>query len=73
MASDRTGLGDLAECSITGSYFTAVVRLAFLAPDITAAILDGRQLMHLTAARLLRESHRLPLDWREQRQALGFR
>ena len=73
MAGHGTGLGDLAKRDgITGSYFTRVVRLAFLAPDITSAILNGRQPVGLTAARLLRESHRLPLGWREQRAALGF-
>ncbi len=34
-------------------------------------ILDGRHPPTLNAARLLRDS-RLPLDWDEQRAALGF-
>jgi len=53
------------------SYYSRVVRLSYLAPDITRAILDGRQPPGLTAARLLEHS-RLPLAWREQRSALGF-
>jgi site-specific DNA recombinase len=54
-----------------GSYFTRLLRLAYLAPDITKAILHGRQPYDLTAAKLLRES-RLPLDWPAQRRVLGF-
>lgn len=43
--------------------------LAFLAPEIAAAILAGRQPPHLTAERLLRA--RLPLSWAAQRRNLG--
>ncbi len=46
-------------------------RLAYLAPDIIRAILDGDQPRHLTARHLLRDVP-LPLTWTEQRQALGF-
>jgi len=47
------------------------IGLAFLAPDVVTAILEGRQPAHLTAARLTR-LYDLPLDWAEQRRALGF-
>ena len=58
---------------LSGSYAARLMRLAFLAPDIFAAVLDGRQPEGLTAARLLRECRRgLPPDWREQRALLGF-
>ena len=40
-------------------------------PDITQAILDGRQPHDLTAEKLLAHS-RLPLTWHEQRTVLGF-
>jgi hypothetical protein len=53
------------------SYFTPVVRLSYLAPDITQAILDGHQPRDLTAEKLLEHS-RLPLAWHDQRTALGF-
>jgi site-specific DNA recombinase len=56
---------------VSRSYFTRVVRLSYLAPDITQAILDGRQPRDLTAEKLLAHS-RLPLAWRDQRAALGF-
>jgi hypothetical protein len=42
-----------------------------LAPDITAAILDGRQPSGLTATMLIEHPH-LPLSWQEQRAAPGF-
>src|SRR3712207_9511860 len=57
---------------VSGSYATRLVRAAFLAPDILAAILEGEQPDDLTAARLLRACRRgLPLDWREQRALLS--
>jgi site-specific DNA recombinase len=56
---------------VSRSYFTRVVRLSYLAPDITQAILEGRQPRGLTAQKLLAHS-RLPLGWHDQRTALGF-
>jgi hypothetical protein len=56
---------------LTGSYVTRLLRLSFLSPDITRAILDGRQPPDLTAARLIRAS-RLPLVWDQQKAVLGF-
>ena len=56
---------------VSPSYFTRLVRLSYLAPDITQAILDGRQPSHLTADKLLAHS-RLPLAWQDQRNLLGF-
>jgi hypothetical protein len=44
---------------------------SFLAPDIVAAILAGKQPAGLTANKLMADT-RLPLDWRDQRAALGF-
>ena len=65
-------LADIARReSLTGSYFTRLIRLAYLAPDITTAILEGRQPRDLTAQTLLDHS-RLPLAWPEQRSLLGF-
>lgn len=52
-------------------YFARLVRLGYLAPDIISAILDGRQPTALTRQRLARVS-KLPMDWAEQRQLLGF-
>ncbi|MBX3489984.1 recombinase family protein [Parvibaculum sp.] len=47
------------------------VRLAFLAPDITKAILAGLEPRGLTAERLVRIP-KLPTSWNEQRSLLGF-
>ena len=56
---------------VSRSYFTRLIRLSYLAPDITQAVLDGRQPPHLTADKLLAHS-RLPLAWHEQRMLLGL-
>ena len=56
---------------VSRSYFTRLVRLSYLAPDITQAILNGRQPPDLTAEKLLEHS-RLPLAWHDQRTVLGF-
>jgi site-specific DNA recombinase len=56
---------------VSRSYFTRLVRLSYLAPDITQTILDGRQPRDFTAEKLLEHS-RLPLAWHDQRIALGF-
>jgi len=53
------------------SYATRLFRLTLLAPDIVAAVLGGRQPPELTARKLMDDT-RLPLDWSEQRRALGF-
>ena len=65
-------LNDMAEREgIVPSYATRLFRLAFLSPDIVAAILDGRQPPELTVRKLLDDT-RLPLAWSEQRAKLGF-
>jgi site-specific DNA recombinase len=56
---------------VSRSYFTRLVRLSYLAPDLTQATLDGRQPCDLTAEKLLEHS-RLPLAWHDQRATLGF-
>jgi hypothetical protein len=72
VGSDDVPFAALAEREgVSPSYFTRLVRLSYLAPDITHAILDGRQPRDLTAEKLLEHS-RLPLAWHDQRTALGF-
>jgi DNA invertase Pin-like site-specific DNA recombinase len=60
------------ECgSVPALKDTRILPLAFLAPDIVDAILDGRQPVELTSTRLRR--HRpIPLSWQHQRRLLGF-
>lgn len=48
-----------------------ILPLAWLAPDVAAAILEGRQPAVLTPARL-RALPDLPLGWVDQRALLGF-
>jgi site-specific DNA recombinase len=50
-----------------------MLRLAWLAPDITTAIVGGRQPPQLNAKKLTRLTAHLPPDWTEQRALLGFR
>ena len=72
LMTENLGISDLAESQgVHHSYVSRLIRLAFLSPEITEAILDGRQPLGLTAARLMQVS-RLPLEWRAQRQALDF-
>lgn len=60
-----------ASNSVNASYFTRVLRIAYLEPDIIEAIIEGRQSPELTANKLVRLKN-LPIDWPGQREALGF-
>jgi hypothetical protein len=60
-----------AQENMGGPYAARVSRLNYLAPDIVAAILDGKHPVDLTANKLMADT-RFPLDWRAQRAALGF-
>jgi hypothetical protein len=57
---------------VTAAYIYALLRLPWLAPDITTAIVNGRQPHQLSAKTLMRRASRLPADWAEQRALLGF-
>lgn len=59
------------QAGVSPSYFTRILRLAYLAPDIVQAILSGAHPPDLTAAKLTAAS-RLPLSWPQQRELLGF-
>ena len=56
---------------VTRRYVARLIPLAFLAPDIVERILSGSQPVDLTAEELTKRID-LPLDWAEQRGALGF-
>jgi hypothetical protein len=56
--------------NVSERFIRARLTLALLAPDIVAAILDGRQPVTLTTELVIRTS--LPADWSEQRRILGF-
>ena len=55
---------------INDPYIRKLVRLAFLAPDIQQAIMDGQQPVGLTL-QVLREDE-VPFSWDAQRRLLGF-
>ncbi len=59
------------EVGLSSSYFTRMLRLSFLAPDITQGILHGRQPADLNAHKLMTDT-RAPIEWHEQRAGLGF-
>jgi hypothetical protein len=57
------------EAGITERYVARIIRLAFLAPDIVEAILDGYQPADLELERLLQG---IPFAWADQRRLFGF-
>ena len=72
LRSGASKFADLAKSEkLHRSYYSQILRLAYLAPDITTAILEGRQPLGLTATMLI-EHPALPLSWQAQRAALGF-
>jgi len=51
-------------------YVSSMIKLAYLAPTITQAILDGTQPAPLTLADLMKRD--VPVNWTDQRRAFGF-
>jgi site-specific DNA recombinase len=67
---EADGVGAIARVErLDRAYVTRMICLAFLAPDITKAILAGSQPTELTAKRLIRSTLRIPLLWADQ---MGF-
>ncbi len=58
------------ELGVTNRYVRKILPLAFLAPDIVKAVLEGRQPADLSLEALTRIS--IPCRWEDQRRALGF-
>lgn len=52
------------------TFISRALRLNYLAPDIIASIVDGRQPPDLTRKKLLNSS--IPMDWSQQRALFGF-
>ncbi len=80
MNSNGKPIQDLAvDAGVSPSYFTRVLRLSFLAPEITKAIVQGRQPVlpeagkygRFSAIKLMRTGQ-FPLLWPDQRRQLGF-
>ena len=60
---------DIAEREgMRANYVQKMIRLVDLAPDITEAILNGRQPHALTLSQI----DDIPLSWADQREKLGF-
>ncbi|MDX2142025.1 MAG: recombinase family protein [Rhodospirillaceae bacterium] len=57
------------EAKVDRKFVQSVIPIAFLAPDITIAILQGRQPPSLTVKQLRKY---VPIDWAQQRNAFGF-
>jgi hypothetical protein len=60
------------EEGVTAAYLYNLLRLPWLAPDITTAIVNGRQPRQFNAMNLMRKVSRLPAHWPAQRALLGF-
>ncbi len=58
-----------AEAGVGGSYFTRVLRLSFLAPEVVNAILRDRHPIELYARKLVNGT-RIPIAWEEQHTLL---
>jgi hypothetical protein len=58
---------------VSAAYLYSLLRLPWLAPDITTAIINGRKPPQLTARALMRLTPRLSAGWANQRKLLGFR
>jgi site-specific DNA recombinase len=58
---------------VSAAYIYILLRLPWLAPDITTAIVNGRHPPRLNAKKLKRLTAQLPSDWAKQRALLGFR
>jgi site-specific DNA recombinase len=64
---EARGIGDVARAEgFNRAYVTRFLCLAFLAPEITTAILEGRQPTELTAKRLISLALKVPLLWPDQ-------
>jgi site-specific DNA recombinase len=73
MQNPTLSVHDIAkEEQVSAAYLYTLLRLPWLAPDITTAIINGRKPPQLTAQALMRLTPRLPANWAEQRKLLGF-
>jgi site-specific DNA recombinase len=70
MRGEATNLASIAtHTGFNESYIRRLFPMAFLAPDIVVKVLEGRQPATLTLSKFNRN---FPLNWEEQRKALGF-
>ena len=69
MASRERGM-PLVESAPSSPYDSRIQRLAFLAPEIQRAIVEGTQPPGLNLERLIK--CQLPISWTDQRALFGF-
>lgn len=66
-------MSDLAaEVGVGSSYFTRILRLSFLSPDIITTFLNDEHPLEMTAKQLANRTQ-IPVDWEEQRRLLGIK
>lgn len=71
LAGNGASLADIAKSQgHEPHYFAVLVKLSYLAPDITQAILEGHQLLRLNRQRLAR-IRKLPIACQAQRRLMG--
>ena len=71
-SGDAASVLELADRhNVDRGHISRTLPLAFLAPDIVTAIIDGRTEPDLTLSRIKRL--KLPASWQYQRQLLGIR
>jgi site-specific DNA recombinase len=70
--TDPTVCDIAREERVTAAYIYTLLRLPWLAPEITTAIVKGRQPQQLRGQNVMRKASRLPADWTEQHTLLGF-
>ena len=70
LGGEVSSLSDIArEAGVTTQYVRRLIRYAFLAPDITEAILSGKQPTGLTVESL---KNPIPIAWPDQRRHFGM-
>ena len=71
-ADPNASMAEIAKhAGVSSSYFTRVLRLSFLAPDITKMILQGRQPEELNAKGIMSQGKLSP-SWEMQMEQLGL-
>ena len=72
LAARAQSIGDIAKRqNLTARHVRRVMRLAFMAPRIVEAIVEGRQTANLSAIAMTQKIELLPL-WTAQQQALDI-
>ena len=58
------------EAGVGGSYFTRILRLSFLAPEVVKTILRFHHPIELNAKHLVNET-RIPIAWKQQHSLIA--